>query len=90
MAQPEQSPGPVSQKSRVVTGVLGILLGALGIHNFYVGRPKIGVAQLLISIVSLGMLSPLSGLWGLIEGIMYLVSKEPRWTTDGQGYPLAG
>ena len=37
-------------KSRVAAGVLGILLGGLGIHNFYLGYTKRGVAQLLITL----------------------------------------
>lgn len=79
---------PMEAKSRVVAGLLGIFLGALGIHNFYVGRTTIAVVQLLISVLSLGFLSPVSGIWGLIEGILYLASHSPRWSTDAQGNPL--
>ena len=44
----------VGQKSKVAAGILGILLGALGVHNFYLGYTGKGVAQLLISVLSLG------------------------------------
>lgn len=74
----------VGGKSRVITGVLGILLGSLGVHNFYLGFTKKGVLQLVLSIVTLG----LAGIWGFVEGIIYLVSKDPKWSVDSDGQPL--
>lgn len=62
-------------KSRIAAGVLGILLGALGIHNFYLGYTNKGITQLLITVLSCGVLSFVSALWGLIEGIMILVGS---------------
>lgn len=38
----------VSEKSSIVAGLLGIFLGALGIHNFYLGYTKKAVAQLVL------------------------------------------
>ena len=61
-----------NQKSKVGAGIMGILLGALGVHNFYLGYTGKAVAQLLITILSCGCLAPVSGIWGLIEGIMIL------------------
>ena len=31
--------------------LLGTFLGALGIHNFYIGRTKTGIAQIVITIL---------------------------------------
>lgn len=59
-------------KSKLAGGLLGIFLGALGVHNFYLGYTGKAVGQLLISILSCGILSVVSGIWGLIEGIMIL------------------
>ncbi len=74
------------QKSKVVAGILGILLGAFGVHNFYLGYTGKGIAQVLITVLSLGLLSPISGLWGLIEGILILVGNI---NVDGRGIPLS-
>ncbi|MBJ84231.1 MAG: hypothetical protein CMB52_01765 [Euryarchaeota archaeon] len=74
------------QKSKVVAGILGILLGAFGVHNFYLGYTGKGIAQVLITVLSLGLLSPISGLWGLIEGILILVGNI---NVDGKGIPLS-
>ena len=65
---------------------MGILVGFLGIHNFYLGYTGKGIAQLLISVLSLGLLSPISGLWGLIEGILILTGSI---NVDATGIPLA-
>lgn len=86
-------PAPVSypsQKSRVAAGVLAILLGSLGIHNFYLGFHGKAIAQLLISVLSFGLLAFISYIWALIEGILYLTGKDnPNWSYDAQGIPLA-
>ena len=75
-------------KSKLVAGLLGIFLGWLGIHNFYLGYTKKAVAQLLIGILgSCIVIGPaVSGIWGLIEGIQILCGKI---TVDGNGMPLA-
>jgi TM2 domain-containing membrane protein YozV len=65
-------------KNRIVAGVLGILLGWLGIHKFYLGYTKQGVIMLLVTIFgSLIKIGPfIMGLIGLIEGIIYLVKSD--------------
>lgn len=72
-------------KSKIAAGLLGIFLGAFGVHNFYLGFTGKAVAQLLITILSCGMLSFASGIWGLVEGIMILTGSM---NTDAQGVPL--
>ena len=62
-------------KNKVVAGLLGIFLGGFGVHNFYLGYTGKAVAQLLITVLSCGVLSFVSALWGLIEGIMILVGS---------------
>lgn len=59
-------------KSKLAGGLLGIFLGALGVHNFYLGYTGKAVGQLLITLLSCGILSFVSAIWGLIEGIMIL------------------
>ena len=75
----------VGDKSKLVAGLLGILLGGLGIHNFYLGFTGKGVAQLLISVLTCGVGATVSSIWGLVEGIMILVGKID---TDGKGNKL--
>lgn len=62
-------------KSKIAAGILGILLGALGAHNFYLGYTGKAVGQLLITVLSCGILSFVSGIWGLVEGIMILTGS---------------
>lgn len=72
-------------KSKMAAGLLGIFLGAFGVHNFYLGNTGKAVAQLLISLLSCGFLAPVSSIWGLIEGILLLTGSIDK---DGQGNPL--
>ncbi len=73
-------------KSKIAAGILGILLGALGVHNFYLGYTGKGVAQVLITVLSCGALSWASAIWGLIEGILILAGSI---STDATGRPLS-
>ncbi len=72
-------------KSKLTAGLLGIFLGAFGVHNFYLGYTGKAVAQLLITVLSCFILSEVSYIWGLIEGIMILTGSI---NTDGHGQPL--
>ncbi len=62
-------------KSKIAAGLLGIFLGAFGVHNFYLGYTGKAVAQLLITVLSCGFLSFVSYIWGLIEGILILTGS---------------
>ena len=57
----------VDKKSRTVYVILAILLGQIGIHNFYAGYIGRGVVQLLISVLSFGLLFWISWIWAIIE-----------------------
>lgn len=64
-----------NSKSKIAAGLLGIFLGSFGVHNFYLGYTSKAIAQLLITILSCGTLSFISGIWGLVEGIMILTGS---------------
>ena len=85
MPPPAMVPMGVEQKSKVAAGILGILLGCLGIHNFYLGFTGKAIAQLLITILTCGYGALITGIWGLIEGIMILTGGISR---DSRGIPL--
>ena len=72
-------------RSRLAAGLFGIFLGALGIHNFYLGFTGKAIAQLLISVLTCGILSWVSAIWGLIEGILILTGSI---NTDASGNRL--
>ena len=81
-AQYFQTPPPgYPQKSRLAAGLLGILYGCFGVHNFYLGNTTKAVIQLVLSI--LGMITVVGVIitlgmyiWGFIEGIQILTGKD--------------
>ncbi len=75
-----------ARKSKMAAGLLGIFLGAFGVHNFYLGYTGKAVGQLLLTLLSCGFLSIASEIWGLVEGIMILTGSI---STDGKGVPLS-
>ena len=81
----QQPMTPAQGKSKVAAGILGIFLGCFGVHNFYLGYTGKAVGQLLITVLSCFILSPISAIWGLIEGILILTGSI---STDANGMPL--
>lgn len=82
---PNQAQSGAEPKSKLAAGLLGIFLGALGIHNFYLGYTGKAVAQLLISVCTCGIGAAVTGVWGLIEGILILTGSI---AVDGKGVPI--
>ena len=76
------------RKSRITAGLLGILLGVVGAHRFYLGYKGLGWIMLLITAVSLGQAWFVPAIWGAIEGILYLVMRKGYWSVDSKHRPL--
>ncbi len=66
---------PQGESKRIVAGVLGLLLGSLGVHKFFLGYTKEGIIQLVVSIVTCGI----GGIIAFIEGIIYLVKSDTEF-----------
>lgn len=75
----------VNGKSKITAGILGIFLGCFGVHNFYLGYNGKALAQLLITLLSIFLLSWVSAIWGLIEGILILTGNIKK---DASGNDL--
>ena len=60
-------------KSKVVAGVLGILVGGFGVHKFYLGQIGMGILYFLFCWTGI------PSLVGLIEGILYLVKSDEEF-----------
>jgi TM2 domain-containing membrane protein YozV len=71
---------PLSDKSKVVAGVLQLVLGGFGVGRFYIGDNKTAVLQLVVTLVTCG----LGHIWGIIDGILILVNGG----VDAQGRVL--
>ncbi len=67
-------------KSKTVAGILGLCLGAFGVHRFYLGYTGIGIIQIVVTLFTC-----VGGWWGVIEGIMILAGA---FKTDANGNPL--
>ena len=78
---------------RMPPPLLGIFLGGLGVHNFYLGNTGKAVAQLLLTLVGwilLGLGPIAAAIWGFVEGIIILCSKPGSpWHKDANGYELS-
>ena len=58
----------------LITLLLCIFLGGLGVHRFYTKNTGIGVAQLLLSLFCVGA----GGLWALVDLILILVGQYKK------------
>jgi len=64
---------------KIIAGILGIVVGAFGIHKFVLGYQKEGLTMLLVSILSCGTLAGFMHVIGIIEGIMYLTKSDEEF-----------
>jgi TM2 domain-containing membrane protein YozV len=68
---------PYSDRSKVIAGLLQLFF-PLGVGRLYAGNMQIGVAQLLLSFIGIGVI------WAFIDGIVILAGRP----TDSRGRPL--
>ena len=83
--------GP-SGKSRGIAGLLALLMGALGLHYFYIGKTNAGILFLIIAILSCGILATVTTIISIIQGVLFFTSTqeefERRWVDSPSNFPL--
>lgn len=75
------------ENKKILAGILAIILGSLGIHKFILGYQKEGIILLAVTLVGwvltcvgVGIfLVWITGLIGLIEGIIYLTKSDEEF-----------
>jgi len=72
---------------KIIAGILGILLGAFGVHKFYLGITQPAIIMLVVSLAGFVLsflIVPIFATWamgviGLIEGILYLTKSDSEF-----------
>jgi TM2 domain-containing membrane protein YozV len=71
------------ENKKVIAGILAIILGPLGVHKFILGYNKEGIILLAVTLVvgffTCGVGVGLTGIIGLIEGIIYLTKSDEEF-----------
>ena len=63
----------ISDKSKIIAGVLALILGGFGIHKFYLGAWGWGIVYIVLVWTWIPMIV------SLIEGIRYLIMSEEEF-----------
>ena len=71
----------IGADKKLPAGICGILIGALGIHKFILGYQTEGIIMLLVTILTCGLGGIVMGVFGLIEGIIYLTKTDEEFVT---------
>jgi TM2 domain-containing membrane protein YozV len=74
---------PLSDKSKIVAGLLQLigLFGLVGIGRIYLGYTGLGIAQLVVGLVTCGIGAVV---WGIIDAVLIFTDK----VRDPEGRPL--
>ena len=74
---------PFSEKSKTIAGLLQLLglFGLVGIGRMYLGQVGLGVAQLLVGLVTCGIGALV---WGIVDAVLIFTDK----VRDPEGRPL--
>ena len=82
-------PGGVPQPPRqmLIVVLLALFAGLFGLHNFYLGYTNRGLAQLLVTVCTLGFGAPIVWLWAIVELIL-IVTRSGSYAFDAFGRPL--
>ncbi len=87
---PEPAPQEQAQaigKRKKTAGVLGIFLGAIGLHRFYLGYTGIALIQIVLFALGLftfGITSIASFVWGIVDAIRIFCGKLSKDADDNQ------
>ncbi len=80
---PTAPQGGTPADKKLVSGILAILLGGLGIHKFYLGYQKEGIIMLVVSLVggafTCGIISGAVWIIGVVEGVLYLTKTDQEF-----------
>lgn len=76
-----------AENKKILAGILAIILGSLGVHKFILGYQKEGIILLAITLggivlscIGIGVFVVwLTGLVGLIEGVIYLTKSDAEF-----------
>ncbi|RLD27426.1 MAG: hypothetical protein DRI70_04525 [Bacteroidetes bacterium] len=70
------------ENKKLLAGILGIVLGAFGVHKFILGYNKEGVIMLVVGLLGwflCAIPTAIVSLVGLIEGIIYLTKSDEEF-----------
>ena len=66
-------------EKKVLAGIMGILLGAFGIHKFVLGYTTEGIIMLAVTLLTCGFGGAIMSIIGLVEGIIYLTKSDEEF-----------
>ena len=72
---------PKAVKYKYVAATLALLLGFTGLHRFYLGFYWLGLAQLALTVATVGY----GALWGFVEAVLLFAGHINK---DAKGRPL--
>ena len=75
---PGTVPADVASK-KLAAGICGIVLGSLGVHKFILGLTTPGIILLVVTLVTCGFGAAITGVIGLVEGIVYLTKSDAEF-----------
>lgn len=66
--------------NKTTFGILTILFGSYGVHNFIQGDAKTGILKIVLAFVTCGIIGFINAIFGIILGIKVLQMTDEEYT----------
>ncbi len=70
---------PATESKKLIAGIFALLLGAWGVHKFYLGYTKEGIIQIVLTLCC-----GIGWIMALVEGIIYLMKSDEEFIATYQ------
>lgn len=83
-----QAARPDTGKDRLLTGLLAIFLGTLGIHYFYIGKNTAGVICILLCLCTCGIWSVITFIQGIVILTLSDDEFDDKFVNNDKKFPI--
>lgn len=76
------------EDDKIITALLAIIVGGLGIHYFYLGKTKAGILTILLSVITCGIWTCIMFIQGVLMLVMPDETFKDKYINTTKEFPI--